>query len=111
MSPYETARDVGATSTICRSTQGSRCRQALRSVSHGIATIVPGERLGARARVMIDYLKTFERSSNLFPGFEAEVGGAYRAAGSARKIRLHTHVVCESARRRPAGPNVLRRFA
>jgi ornithine decarboxylase len=60
---------------------------------------------------MIDYLKTFERSSNLFPGFEAEVEGVYRAAGSAGKIRLHTHVVGESARRRAAGPNVLRWFA
>ena len=40
----------------------------------GIATIVPGERLSARARPMLDYLKMFERSANLFPGFEAEVG-------------------------------------
>ena len=39
----------------------------------GIATIVPGERLDKRARPMLEYLMLFERSSNLFPGFEAEV--------------------------------------
>ena len=44
----------------------------------GIATIVPGERLDARARPMIDYLKMFERAANLFPGFEAEIQGLYR---------------------------------
>ncbi|MEA2733000.1 MAG: ornithine decarboxylase, partial [Acetobacteraceae bacterium] len=38
----------------------------------GIATIVPGERLDERAQPMIDYLKVFERGSNLFPGFENE---------------------------------------
>ncbi len=44
----------------------------------GIATIVPGERLTERARPMIDYLKMFEKSANVFPGFEAEVQGLYR---------------------------------
>ena len=44
----------------------------------GIATIVPGERLDERARPMLDYLKMFERSANLFPGFEAEIQGVYR---------------------------------
>ena len=39
----------------------------------GIATIVPGERLTERARPIIDYLKMFEKSANVFPGFEAEV--------------------------------------
>ena len=38
----------------------------------GIATIVPGERLSARAKPMLDYLKVFEQSANLFPGFEVE---------------------------------------
>jgi ornithine decarboxylase len=61
----------------------------------GIATIVPGERLGAKARAMIDYLKAFERSSNLFPGFEAEVQGVYREADAAGNIRFHTYVVRE----------------
>ena len=44
----------------------------------GIATIVPGERLGERAAPMLEYLKMFERSANLFPGFEAEIQGVYR---------------------------------
>ena len=61
----------------------------------GIATVVPGERLGGRARPMIDYLKAFERSSNLFPGFEAELQGVYREADAAGKIRFHTYVVRE----------------
>ena len=29
---------------------------------------------------MIEYLKMFERASNLFPGFEAEIQGLYREA-------------------------------
>jgi ornithine decarboxylase len=61
----------------------------------GIATIVPGERLGTQTRPMIDYLKTFERSSNLFPGFEAEIQGVYREADAAGNIRFHTYVVRE----------------
>ena len=61
----------------------------------GIATIVPGERLGKKASPMIDYLKAFERSSNLFPGFETEIQGVYREADTAGKIRFHTYVVRE----------------
>jgi ornithine decarboxylase len=61
----------------------------------GIATIVPGERLGAKARAMIDYLKVFERSSNLFPGFDVEVQGVYREADAAGNIRFYTYVVRE----------------
>jgi arginine/lysine/ornithine decarboxylase len=60
----------------------------------GIATIVPGERLDARARPMIEYLKTFERSTNLFPGFEAEIQGLYREP-DAGAIRFYTYVVRE----------------
>ncbi len=61
----------------------------------GIATIVPGERLNERARPMIDYLKVFERSSNLFPGFETEVQGLYRERDEAGAVRFHTYVVRE----------------
>ena len=50
----------------------------------GIATIVPGERLDARAKPMLDYLKMFERSANLFPGFEAEIQGVYREVDGRR---------------------------
>src|SRR5271166_79159 len=61
----------------------------------GIATIVPGERLDARAKPMIDYLKMFERSSNVFPGFEAEIQGLYRETDDLGAIRFYTYVVRE----------------
>jgi ornithine decarboxylase/arginine decarboxylase len=61
----------------------------------GIATIVPGERLGARARPMLDYLKVFEQSANLFPGFEAEVQGLYREVESDGSVRFYTYVMQE----------------
>jgi ornithine decarboxylase/arginine decarboxylase len=61
----------------------------------GIATIVPGERLGGRAQPMIDYLKVFERSSNLFPGFEAEIQGIYRETDASGTVRFHTYVIRE----------------
>jgi ornithine decarboxylase len=44
---------------------------------------------------MIDYLKAFERSSNLFPGFEAEIQGVYRETDADGNIRFHTYVVRE----------------
>jgi ornithine decarboxylase len=63
----------------------------------GIATIVPGERLGRRAKPMLDYLKTFERGANLFPGFEAEIQGLFRETASDGTVRFHTYVAKESA--------------
>jgi ornithine decarboxylase len=61
----------------------------------GIATIVPGERLDARAKPMLDYLKMFEQSANLFPGFEAEVQGLYREVEPDGSIRFYTYVMQE----------------
>ena len=61
----------------------------------GIATIVPGERLDERAKPMLDYLKMFERSANLFPGFEAEIQGLYREIGPDGRVRFHTYVIRE----------------
>jgi ornithine decarboxylase len=58
----------------------------------GIATIAPGEILDERARPMLDYLKTFERGANLFPGFEAEIQGVYRETEPDGSIRFHTYV-------------------
>ena len=43
---------------------------------------------------MIEYLKMFERATNLFPGFEAEIQGLYREA-DAGAIRFYTYVVRE----------------
>ncbi|HLO78538.1 MAG TPA: Orn/Lys/Arg decarboxylase N-terminal domain-containing protein [Magnetospirillum sp.] len=61
----------------------------------GIATIIPGERLCQRAKPMLDYLKMFERSANLFPGFEAEIQGLYRETEADGSIRFYTYVVQE----------------
>jgi ornithine decarboxylase len=55
---------------------------------------VPGERLGPRARPMIDYLKVFEAAANLFPGFESEVQGLYRETRDGI-MRFYTYVVRE----------------
>ena len=65
----------------------------------GIATVVPGERLGERARPMIDYLKAFERAANLFPGFEAEIQGLYREIDANGAIKFYTYVVREEGLR------------
>ena len=61
----------------------------------GIASIVPGERLDERAQPMLDYLKMFERSANLFPGFDVEVQGIYREIDKDGTVRFHTYVVRE----------------
>ena len=61
----------------------------------GIATIVPGERIGERAQPMIDYLKMFEACFNAFPGFEVEIQGLYREAQPDGGVRLYTYVVSE----------------
>ena len=61
----------------------------------GIATIVPGERLGRRAKPMLDYLKMFEQSANRFPGFEAEIQGLYREVEPDGSIRFYAYVMQE----------------
>ena len=44
---------------------------------------------------MLDYLIMFERSANLFPGFEAEVQGVYREVEKDGSVRFYTYVVRE----------------
>jgi len=61
----------------------------------GIATIVPGERIDARAKPMLDYLKMFEQGSNAFPGFESEIQGLYREVDAFGAVRFYTYVVRE----------------
>jgi ornithine decarboxylase len=61
----------------------------------GIATVVPGERLSDRAKPMLDYLLMFEKSANLFPGFEAEIQGLYREIEADGRVRFYTYVVRE----------------
>ena len=64
----------------------------------GIATIVPGERLDEHTRPMLDYLTAFEKASNLFPGFDAEIQGLYREIGPNGQISFHTYVAREGER-------------
>ncbi|ACK49205.1 Ornithine decarboxylase [Methylocella silvestris BL2] len=61
----------------------------------GIATMVPGERIAAQNSPMLDYLKMFERSANLFPGFEAEIQGLYREIEADGQVRFYTYVARE----------------
>jgi arginine/lysine/ornithine decarboxylase len=60
----------------------------------GIATIVPGERLGGRATPMIDYLLAFEAAENAFPGLGTEIQGVYRQTVDG-VVRFYTYVVRE----------------
>ncbi len=62
----------------------------------GIASVIPGERLDARARPMIAYLQAFERAANLFPGLETEIQGIYRETGPDGATRFWTYVVREA---------------
>jgi ornithine decarboxylase len=61
----------------------------------GIASIVPGERLDERARPVLDYLLTFEKSANLFPGFDVEIQGIYRETEADGRVSFYTYVVRE----------------
>ena len=60
----------------------------------GIATIVPGERLDARARPMIAYLKAFERAANLFPGLRGGDPGALSRDRSRTGMSASTPMSC-----------------
>jgi ornithine decarboxylase len=61
----------------------------------GIATIVPGERLDARAAPMLDYLRMFEEAENRFPGFGTEIQGVYREVDATGRVTFYTYVVRE----------------
>ena len=61
----------------------------------GIASVVPGERLDERARPVLEYLLMFEKSANLFPGFDVEIQGIYREVEPDGRVRFHTYVVRE----------------
>jgi ornithine decarboxylase/arginine decarboxylase len=42
---------------------------------------------------MLQYLKTFERGANLFPGFDYEIQGLYKETDEQGRMRLYTYVV------------------
>ena len=44
---------------------------------------------------MLDYLKVFERSANLFPGFETGVQGLFRGVEPDGSTRFYTYVMQE----------------
>ena len=64
----------------------------------GIATIVPGERIGGKSKPMLDYLKMFEKGRERF--FQASnprcKASTARADGTG-VVRFHTYVVREDA--------------
>ena len=62
----------------------------------GIATIIPGERVGRQSAPMIDYLLAFERAENTFPGLSTEIQGVYREKLPDGTVRFHTYVVKEA---------------
>jgi ornithine decarboxylase len=62
----------------------------------GIGVMVPGERYGAKAQPMLDYLLMFEEAANRFPGFDSEIQGVFREATAEGEIRFFTYVVRES---------------
>ena len=62
----------------------------------GIATIIPGERVGRQSAPMIDYLCAFERAENAFPGLSTEIQGVYRKKMEDGRVRFHTYVVREA---------------
>ena len=64
----------------------------------GIGVIVPGERIGSRAKPMLDYFKMFEESSNRFPGLDAEIQGVYREVDPGGRIRFYTYVMRQDGR-------------
>ncbi len=64
----------------------------------GIGVLVPGERIGPRAKPMLDYFKMFEESSNRFPGLDAEIQGVYREVDPGGRIRFYTYVMREDGR-------------
>ncbi|MGA2210931.1 MAG: Orn/Lys/Arg decarboxylase N-terminal domain-containing protein [Acidimicrobiales bacterium] len=58
----------------------------------GIAIMVPGERF-AEDSAAVAYLRLFEESDNLFPGFETEMQGIFPERGADGRLRYFTYVV------------------
>ena len=61
----------------------------------GIATVIPGERVGRQSAPMIEYLLAFEEAENRFPGLGTEIQGVYREPAEPGRVRYHTYVVRE----------------
>jgi ornithine decarboxylase len=61
----------------------------------GIAIMVPGERFAADSAA-VAYLRLFEESDNLFPGFESEMQGIFPHRDEDGRLRYFTYVVKEA---------------
>ena len=59
----------------------------------GIATIIPGERIGVNSAPTIDYLLMFETLENEFPGLSTEIQGVYREKQPDGRVKFYTYVV------------------
>ena len=68
----------------------------------GIALMVPGERF-AEGSAAIAYLRLFQESDNLFPGFESEMQGVFPRRADDGRLRYFTYVVREAAADGAAG--------
>jgi ornithine decarboxylase len=68
----------------------------------GIVLMVPGERF-AGGSAATAYLRLFEESDSLFPGFESEMQGVFPRRGDDGRIRYFTYVVREQGAN--GGPN------
>jgi ornithine decarboxylase len=62
----------------------------------GIATVIPGERIGRQSAPTIDYLLSFEQAENAFPGLSTEIQGVYREKQPDGRVRFYTYVVKET---------------
>ena len=58
----------------------------------GIALVVPGERL-SEGSAATAYLRLFEESDNVFPGFESEMQGVFPRRGDDDQLPRFTYVV------------------
>ena len=99
MSPYEAGRMLTKNKVEYLPIDAIRGRVAATLMlvyPPGIATIIPGERVGRQSAPMIDYLLTFEAAENAFPGLGTEIQGVYRKTEPDGRIRFHTYVVKET---------------
>ena len=64
----------------------------------GIAIMVPGERFAADSAA-VAYLRLFEQSDSLFPGFESEMQGIFPRREADSRLRYYTYVLSENRSR------------
>ena len=83
---------LSAASTRSRGASRPRCSSSIRRASR---RSFRAKGFAKERAPMIEYLKTFERGANTFPGFEAEIQGLYREVDATGAIRFYTYVARE----------------